>query len=231
MLDLQFDDVVEAGTDEDTETSKELLYTIHNCEQNSPEWYQCRLGKITASDMQTLMGKGQTRNNLLLAKAAEIVTQTYDERRKFDTYDMRIGKELEPEAMENYEQITGNTVERVGFVELNPFVGCSPDAFANDDGLLEIKCPNNHNFLKQVIGDKSEITSMYMTQMQMQMWVCDRAWCDYAIYNPDFSPALRMMRIHRDEQEIHRIQEQVERAKQDIAHYIKQYNRNMELVK
>lgn len=61
--------------------------------------------------------------------------------------------------------------------------------------------------------------------MQTQMWVCERDWCDYVIYNPNFQHDIHKWRFYRDDLHIERIKKAVERAKADIAKYIAKFNK------
>lgn len=53
----------------------------------------------------------------------------------------------EPYARQAYEQEKGISVQQVGFVELDDSTGCSPDGLVSFNGILEIKCPDSHNFV------------------------------------------------------------------------------------
>lgn len=120
---------------------KKPKYKIHNCEQNSDEWHQIRCGRITASNMQILMGDGDTRESIIQSKAAEVITGVLDTSDTFTSKDTARGHELEDEARMRYCEVFGIEVETVGFIELDEFVGVSPDGLANKDGLFEAKCP------------------------------------------------------------------------------------------
>ena len=225
MLELEFDEVVTDKKEIETQGFK-----IYDCEQNSSEWYECRLRKITASNMKTLMGNGITRDNILLSKASEIITGVYDESERFTNKDIKRGNDLEIFAKEKYEELNNINVRTVGFVELDKFVGVSPDGLVGDDGLIEIKCPNNKNYIKQVIHGKESISNIYITQMQMQMYVTNRKWCDYVIYNQDFiENDITVFRIGRDEEHIEEIKAEIERAKKDICRMVVKFKANKQL--
>jgi exodeoxyribonuclease (lambda-induced) len=114
---------------------------------------------------------------------------------------MERGHQLEMEARNSYEIQTSNQVKTVGFCELSEWIGCSPDGFIGDDGLIEIKCKNDVNFLKSLI-EPDQIDPAHLWQMQMQMFVTDRKWCDYVVYNPNFENSLIMTRVDRNEEKI-----------------------------
>ena len=167
---------------------------IYNFPQNTPEWYEVRLGKLTASRAQAIGNCGKGLETLCWEKAAEIITGKLPE--QIESEDIRRGHELENEARGAYSIETGRPVEQVGFVEYSKYAGCSPDGLVKD-GLIEIKCKNDVNHLKLLTRQKPE--SEYMWQMQMQMLVTKRRWCDFVSYNPHFvDKPLIIIRIDQD---------------------------------
>jgi hypothetical protein len=80
-------------------------------------------------------------------------------------------------------------VEQVGFCTLDDGTfGCSPDSLVGDDGMLEIKCPSPAVHVGYLLGDKLPTT--YRAQVQSQLFVTGRAWCDFLSYHPDLPPLL-----------------------------------------
>jgi putative phage-type endonuclease len=173
---------------------------IHNFEQNSPEWDQCRLGKFTASDAQAIATNGKGLQTLVYKKAAEIITGKA--KGNYTNGDMDRGHELEDTARSNYEIENGVLVEKVGFCEMDKYTGCSPDGLVGDDGLVEIKCKDDANYVRYLYEKK--VDSEYLWQMQMQMYVTDRQWVDYVVFNENFSK-FRVERVMRDEDKISKI--------------------------
>ena len=115
-------------------------------EQRSEEWFQQRLGKVTASRISDVIAKTKTgvstsRHNYLIQLVSERLTG-----KKAETYinqAMQDGIDREDEARTLYELKFGK-VNEVGFFE-HPTIlmsGASPDgALVNDNGGIEIKCP------------------------------------------------------------------------------------------
>lgn len=193
---------------------------IYNFEQGSGEWLQMRLGKITASDFHILMGNSQTKDTLLYKKAAERITGVASDGDKFTSIHTERGKELEGEARQAYELETGNAVQQVGFIELNEFVGCSPDGLIEGGG-VEIKCKDNHGHLKAVT--KKWIEPEHKTQLQFNMYVKDVGFWDYCLYNPNFNNPLYIDRVYRDEEYIKEIQKTIVDCNSKIEAIIKQF--------
>lgn len=174
---------------------------IHNFAQRTPEWYAVRLGRFTGSDFHTMLGKSEARNRILLEKTAERLTGRPADKNDFINADMQRGIEKEGEALLLYELHTGNDVQTVGFVELDEYTGCSPDGLVGDDGMIEIKCPKDSVFVAQIISGK--IKPEYVTQIQFNLYVTGRQWCDYIAYNENFD--LHIKRFFRDEEKIEEI--------------------------
>ena len=174
---------------------------IHNVEQGSEEWFACRLGKLTASVARTIATQGKGLETLCLEKATEILTGKPNESYKNEA--MENGNLLESEARAIYELETGANVAQVGFVEENEYIGVSPDGLVGDDGLIEIKCPTNKTYTQYLLDNK--IKPEYYSQMQMQMMITGRLWCDYVVYNPNFKKSIVIQRVYPDDAEIKKI--------------------------
>ena len=161
-------------------------------EQRTQEWYEARLGKLTASRAATAFDvykigakKGaptETAKKLILEMAYERTTGNRIETPL--TLPMRWGVEHEDEARNAYINQTGNEVTQVGFIdhhEIDMF-GASPDGLVGSDGLLEIKCPSELVHLQRI--EAGEVPPEYRTQMLVQMVCTGRKWCDFVDYDP-----------------------------------------------
>lgn len=139
-------------------------------DQGSEEWDNIRAGRFTASENHRLIDfgtrpmteeeladrpkkgtgsrttqvmdmsvMGKTAMTYIYQKVAETLTgrpkpQTY-------AYPTVYGKEMEPEAVEYFEAITGQKCDEVGFQTWSDHAGGSPDRLIGDKQGLEIKCP------------------------------------------------------------------------------------------
>lgn len=116
------------------------------------------------------------------------------------------GNELEPEARRLYSYITGNEVTEVGFCRHDSLLtGCSPDDLVNDDGLAEYKCPKASTMISYILAGK--LPTKYKQQVQGQLWITGRKWCDFMAYHPNFEPLL--IHVERDEEYIEKIEAKV----------------------
>lgn len=164
-------------------------------EQRSPEWFQARLGKVTASRLadvcaRTKTGWGAGRKNYMAELVAERLTGARQE--GFTNAAMQWGTDMEPEARIAYEFYRDATVVETGFIP-HPSIaetGASPDGLVRDDGLVEIKCPNTATHLETLLG--SEIPQKYFYQIQWQLACTGRAWCDFCSFDPRLPESMRL---------------------------------------
>ena len=172
--------------------------------QGSPEWFEQRLGKATASRIADIVAKTKTgystsRENYSVELALERIT---GKRQEFYSNDaMKWGTETEPLARAAYESKTGAIVDEVAMID-HPTIamsGASPDGCIDADGLIEIKCPNSATHIKTMLSGKPD--AKYITQMTWQMACTGRKWCDFVSFDPRFPTHLQLFvkRIERDE--------------------------------
>ena len=193
-----------------------------NINQGTSEWLSLRAGKFTGSDFHSLLGNSETKKKILYKKAIERLTNTILDEDNITSKDIERGKEEEKNARLLYEMETNQEVQQIGFAELDEWVGCSPDGLTSDNGIIEIKCPKDVIFAQQVITDN--IKPEYITQMQFNMYVLNKEYCDYVMYNRDFK--LFIKRIARDNDYIEKIKESIEECKtivKDNMEQLKQY--------
>lgn len=200
---------------------------MDNIIQGSDDWFEARLGKVTASRISDLMAKtktgwGASRKNYEAQLIAERLTGQREE--TFKSAAMERGNEVEAEARTAYEFFNDVTVSEVGFVD-HPEIemsGASPDGKIEDHGLVEIKCPNTATHLATILGDS--IKGVYLKQMQWQMACTGAQWCDFVSYDPRMPEHLQMHveRVHRDPELIQSIEDHVKDFLSEIAAKIEQ---------
>lgn len=181
---------------------KPLAYLV-KAEQRSPEWFQARLGIPTASRFTDIMAK--TKSGYAASRknyCAELVIQrlTHAIPEHYENAAMAWGTENEPVARLQYELATGNDVSETGLWKLHDLdAGASPDGFVNEDGSLEIKCPNTATHLETLRTGK--IPRQYVAQVQGQMWIADKKWCDFVSFDPRLPVNAQMIiiRVERDD--------------------------------
>jgi len=179
---------------------------IYDIEQGTSEWLELRLGKLTASRFKDIMTKGRgespskTRESYMMQVVAEILTGERQD--SFSNSAMDWGNECEPRACAAYELKHDVDVSHCAFIQLNDWVGVSPDGLVGDNGLIEIKCPNTTTQIKRYI--KGQFPSEYKAQVQGQLWVSGREWCDFVSYDPRITTDADYfeVRVERDEKYI-----------------------------
>ena len=184
---------------------------ILNDEQGSEAWLRSRLGKISASRVDSILtptGKPSAQadkyiNELIAQRLSGEVPETYTNAH------MERGNELEPSARALYEFINDCTVDLAGFC-LHPILpaGFSPDGFVSDAGGLEIKCCAPHTHVEYL--RKGKVPTKYIPQIQMALWISGREWWDFMSYHPKIEPLI--VRVERDEEYIEKLQQEVTKA-------------------
>lgn len=164
-------------------------------EQRTDEWFDARLGCVTASRTADVMAKTKSgysasRDNYM----AELICERLTSERSggFNSSAMQWGTETEPQARMAYEIMTGATVVETGFVK-HPQIegfGASPDGLVGDDGLIEIKCPNTSTHIAILLDEK--IPQKYIIQMHVQMICTQRDWCDFVSFDPRLPVDMQM---------------------------------------
>jgi len=143
-------------------------------EQRSPEWFEARKGRITASIVGAILGHApyMTRADALRS----MVRATLGAESEFTgNVATEYGKFHEDGALMEYRMETSSDVDAVGFVAKEDWAGFSPDGIVK--GLkrgLEIKCP--FSLRKGTTPEKgfksifSEELAHYYDQVQFSMW-------------------------------------------------------------
>lgn len=169
---------------------------IHDVEQGSPEWFERRKGKMTASHATAIGNAGKGLETYIVELMAEYYSS--GDKEHFSNRHTDRGNEYEPVARELYSFEQGVDVEEVGFIEFNEYVGSSPDGLVGEDGGIEIKCIDDVKYFKHLLNGESEIDSGHIWQIQMNLLVSERKWWDLVIYNPNFERSMCVYRIYPD---------------------------------
>lgn len=183
--------------------------------QRTPEWIDVRRGKPTASEMWRLMSDAGTVNTFKAEKLAERMCGQLPDRVSRDNPNIMRGIDLEDEAIRSYEAATGLLTTPGYWVDKISW-GCTPDAFVEDDGLLQIKCPLPHNVIKSrylVDEDWRKSEKKYYWQVMAEMAATDRQWADVGLYCKDFVDRdnwLWVKRIERDDDAVAELLEKID---------------------
>ena len=196
-------------------------------EQGTDEWRALRLGHVTASNVADVMAKGKsgeavTRKKYKVKLLAERLTGASQD--FYTNAAMEWGTEQEPYARMAYEVANDVLVDKTGFWphETIKWVGVSPDGLVDIDGLGEIKCPNTTTHLDYILDDK--VPTEYYKQIQCQLWVTGRSWCDFISFDPRLPQRnqLFVKRCFRDEALMAEMEKEIREFLQEIEYLIEQ---------
>lgn len=167
-------------------------------EQNTPEWFQVRSGKLTFSNLGKVManfGKafGEPAKQLAVRIALEQITGKSQES-DYTNDHMERGIVEEPVARALYEDETFCEVKPGGFFTDGGFLGCSPDGLVGDSGLIEIKSaiPSVHYARVKRQG----LDPTYKWQCIGNLMLTGRDWLDFISYCSSF-PVDKRLYVHR----------------------------------
>lgn len=186
-----------------------MNFHVLDCPQRSDEWFAARAGRVTSSNCAAMLatiqkGEAAARRNLRVRLALERVTQKTLDRSEFQSQAMLDGIEREADALSHYEALTGQVVERTGFLQHQELLtGASLDGHVgNFTGVVEAKCPEHSAHLDYLTT--GEVPAKYRHQITHQLWLTGAQWADFLSYQPDFPERLqvKLVRIARNESDI-----------------------------
>jgi len=155
----------------------DFLDNIPLPKQRSPEWYEFRQNRLTASDLGSVMGVNP------YSSIKELILKKCGHEKKFIVgAAITHGVKYEDVAIKIYEDRNGVVINEYGCVPhpTCPFFGASPDGICSAQSvnknyigrMLEIKCPKS----RQLNGF---VVEYYAAQVQGQLEVCDLEFCDF----------------------------------------------------
>lgn len=183
-------------------------------DQGTEDWFEARLGRATASRFKDVMtkirsGEAAARKNYKFELVAERLTGQREE--SYSNAAMQWGTDNEPVARLRYELSTDHDVEETGFfAHPDIMAGASPDGLVGEDGLLEIKCPNTSTHIETL--RRRAVPSQYYWQVQGQLWITNRLWCDFVSFDPRLPENAQfiVIRVNRNDDHIKELALEVE---------------------
>lgn len=152
---------------------------FYDFEQGSENWFNARLGIVTASHFKDVLNQKTGRMTYMMSKVAE--RQQGKRQEGYQNKAMENGIENEQFAREYYQDLNDVGVAQVGFVKMGE-LGSSPDGLVGLDGIIEIKCSEGPTHYRIVLKDK--MPGVYIPQVQGNLWITGRKWCDFISYDP-----------------------------------------------
>ncbi len=173
-----------------------MPYKIINLQQGTDDWHAWRRQGIGASDAPTIMGENpwKKREELLIEKQQGKVPP--------QTYVMRRGHQLEPEARREYETILNRkVVPQCIQSTVHGWLIASVDGLSADGGVVvEIKCGKSAYSYSSTTG---KVPQYYYAQLQHILAVTKLEMIDYWSYQPK-SPSIHIV-VKRDSAYIERL--------------------------
>lgn len=199
---------------------------ICDAQQGTEQWHRDRAGVITASmfvEVRKQLKSGPNKGDLTAAAknyafrlAIERISGEPLMDGGFDTWAMRRGRELEPEARMLHEQRLGTMIEAVSFIHTDDGnYGASADGFIGEEGGAEYKCLVSPDRLRTIIIDQD--LAQFNDQIQGCMWITGRKWWHFGLYCPALGSAGKELIIH----EVLRDDNYIEELEQDLYKFNK----------
>jgi hypothetical protein len=193
--------------------------------QGSTEWFEARLGIPSASKFGTIMASGKdggdsiTRLEYLRRLAGEIITGRLAEE-TFKSAAMERGKEMEPQAIADYERRRKITVQRVGLgINFSGLKKCcaSPDGLVGFDGGLETKTMRPDKMIP-LLERGAAMQPEHRAQVYGNMLVFERDWWDFKIFYEGMPPF--EVRVMRDDRYLRELHDQIEVFNHDLKRLV-----------
>jgi hypothetical protein len=177
--------------------------------QRSPEWWQYRAGKVTASRLYDVIKRNKNgdysskRGAYFNEIVGEIITGRPADMKEVRSLNGRA--ELEPLARAAYEWYEGGAVQEVGCIP-HPAIerfACSPDGLVRRSGGVEIKALDAPNHIRALQGDEA-IIEEYLPQCNGNLACSGRKWWDLVFFNPYMPEEMKLhvVRINRNNEAI-----------------------------
>ena len=168
---------------------------VIDCNQGGQEWLLSRLGRPTSSQAHRILtpkglklASGRHAYAYEIHAAAICGPSTDDDDDGGGNPWMQRGIDMEPETAAWYEFEYGVKCEEVGFCLTDDGrFGASPDRLIGDDGLAEFKNPSAAKSVGYLLGENKH---EHRAQVQTQLWVTKRKYCDLVIYSPLLPPVV-----------------------------------------
>jgi hypothetical protein len=170
-------------------------------------------------------GEGVTRKKYMRRLVAERLTGKPTE--SYSSAHTERGTEQEPYARLEYEAVTGNLVQEVGFIRhLHLMAGASPDGLIDNDGGIEIKSVIPTVQIETI--ERGGLPAAHRAQVQGNLWITGRRWWDYCSYSPLLPEHLRLQvyRVDRDDEYISTLSTEVSRFLEEVDDYYKRMVRH-----
>lgn len=205
-------------------------YIVHDAEQGSEDWFCDRAGVITASMFSVARGKltrgkdkgkpnAQARKYAFAVALERIAGQPMGG--GYETWQMRRGRELEPQARALHAFQHDLSIEEAGFITTScGRFGASADGLIGTDGGAEYKCFLDPDKIREIAIDGDP--SLVADQMQGGMAITGRQWWHLGLYCPDLwtvGRELTVIPMARDDDYIDELMADLRQFDELVQHY------------
>ena len=163
-----------------------MIKYYYDLPQNSPEWFEARMGVFTSSNMKHILtptlkvANNDKTRSYVYEIAAQRITGHVEEVscKAFDRghFDEPIARDLYSETYRPMKECGFITNDKLGFM-----IGMSPDGLIDEDGLAEIKS-RLQKFQVQTIA-MNKMPMDFLLQVQSQLFVSERKFCEFISYS------------------------------------------------
>lgn len=199
---------------------------FYDVQQGCEDWFELRKGCVTASEFQTVLAGGKTRETYLRKKAGEVLSGVVNETLQ-PSFAMQRGKLEEPEARDYFSRTRFVDVKQCGFVrrqlKSGSFVGCSPDGLF-DDAVLELKSKRQDLAMadRENGYNPSILPAEHVAQCQGALWVTGLARVELLVYSKGMPYQLHYAAA-RDEPYIAKLEAAVEQFDKELRALVKKH--------
>lgn len=154
---------------------------ILTTDQRSERWQAARRGRVTASCIDKVLAKPNTKARRGYIDKLVLDLEGIDDFAD-DAHWFTLGRKFEPYALGWYQDEKQVDVENTGFILHDQYnwMGASPDGLVGPRGGVEAKFRTSLRTFHDACT--KPLTRAYEYQMQACMWVCEKEWWDYLNY-------------------------------------------------
>lgn len=198
-------------------------FILIDCEQRSEMWLAARAGRVTSSKANSVLAKprdGKGDKGVRADYRLQLVTERLTGRSQesgFINADIQRGIDLEPAAAGHYEAVTGDIIQRCGFVLLNGWeAGCSPDGYIdNFRGIVGFKCPKSTTHIDYL--KRRRLPPEYVPQATHEMWVTDAEFYDFCSFDDRLPEGLQFLHVRIERAEL---KPEIEAYEQEVKRFL-----------
>jgi putative phage-type endonuclease len=164
-------------------------------EQRTPEWFEARKGRVTASVAGAILGMSpfMSRDGVMRAMVRDVLGAPSEFPDPVPP-PVAWGNAMEDMAIAEFEFDTGITTTEAPFIPFEDWLGCSPDRLVYDDYGLEQKCPYGIRNDTPPVFKTLEEQPHYNAQIQVCLYVTKRKGWYFNQWTPHGSQWVMVLR-------------------------------------